>query len=121
MRTFKDLYYVISYSLLAVQIGFVSIWLYNKMIYQRVLYYGNPDKPIAEISQNYFDILKFQLYATFVLMIAWAILTPLAVLSNKRTVVEEERVGMSKGIIGFVAAIILLITDPFGIFKWFTG
>src|SRR5215471_16420787 len=100
MRIFKDLYAIISYSLLIVQIGFISIFLYNKIIYHRTLYYGG-DKKIEEISANYFYVLKTLLYSTFVLVIAWAILTPLAILSNKRTVVEEERVGMSKGVAGF--------------------
>ena len=99
--------------------GFFSIWLYNKIIYKRVLYYGNTDKPASVISQNYFDVLKFQLYATFILLIAWALLTPFAVISNKRST-EENRIHMSKGIIGFIAAIILLIIDPFGMLKWFT-
>ncbi|HLG38799.1 MAG TPA: hypothetical protein VI461_03985 [Chitinophagaceae bacterium] len=119
MRTFKDLYIAISYSLLIVQIGFISILLYNKFIYHRKLYYGG-DQKIEEISLNYFYILKTLLYSTFVLIILWALLTPLAILSNKRTVVEEERVGMSKGVAGFIAAIVLLIVDPFGMVRWFT-
>lgn len=119
MRTFKDLYIVVCYSLLIVQLGFISILLYNKWIYHRELYYGG-DKKIEEISANYFYVLKTLLYSTFVLVIAWALLTPLAVLSNKRTVVEQERLGLSKGVIGFIMAAILLITDPFGILKWFT-
>jgi hypothetical protein len=102
------------------QIGFVSIWLYNKMIYHRALYYGNPDKPISEISQNYFYILKFQLYATFALIILWALLTPLAVISNKRST-EKDHIPVVIGALGFVSAIILLIVDPFGMFKWFTN
>ena len=119
MRTFRDLYIVISYSLLIVQLGFISILLYNKWIYHRELYYGG-DKKIEEISLNYFYILRALLYSTFILVVAWALFTPLAILSNKRTVVEEDRVGMSRGIIGFIAAIVLLITDPFGMLKWFT-
>jgi len=119
MRAFKDLYSVVSYSLLIAQIGFGSIWLYNKIVYKRTLYYGNTDKPPSVISQNYFDVLKFQLYATFILMIAWALLTPFAVISNRRSL-EEDRFHMSKGIAGFIAAIILLILDPFGMLKWFT-
>ena len=119
MRTFKDLYYVISYSLLALQIGFVSIWLYNKIFYNRVLYYGNPEKALSEISQNYFFILRFHLYATFVLMIAWALLTPLAVISNKRST-EKDHMPLVVGALGFICAIIFLLVDPFGIFKWFT-
>jgi hypothetical protein len=120
MRTFKDLYYVISYSLLIAQIGFASIWLYNKIVYQRVLYYGDPDKPVSLISLNYFYILKFQLYATFILMLLWALLTPLAVISNKGSM-EKDNVPLVVGAIGFICAIGILIIDPFGIFKWFTG
>jgi hypothetical protein len=119
MRTFKDLYYVISYALLTVQIGFASIWLYNKMIYHRTLYYGDPDKPLSVISLNYFYILKFQLYATFALMIVWALLTPLAVISNKGSI-EKDYVPVVVGAIGFVSAVSIVIIDPFGIFKWFT-
>jgi hypothetical protein len=52
-------------------------------------------------------------------MIAWALLTPFAVISNRRSL-EEDRFHMSKGIAGFIAAIILLILDPFGMLKWFT-
>jgi hypothetical protein len=120
MRTFKDLYYVISYSLLILQIGFLCIWLYNKIVYKRDLYYGNTDNPPYEISQGYFDVLKFQLYGTFILMITWALLTPFAVISNKGSR-EEARIHMSKGITGFIIAIILLIIDPFGMLKWFTS
>ena len=101
------------------QIGFISILLYNKIIYHRTLYYGGDEDP-RDISTNYFYILKTLLYSTLVLIIAWAVLTPLAVLSNKRATMEKERIGMSKGITGFIIAIILLITDPFGMFKWFT-
>ena len=119
MRTFKDLYAVISYSLLIAQIGFISILLYNRLIYHRTLYYGGDEDP-REISANYFYILKTLLYSTLVLIITWAVFTPLAVLSNKRATVKEERIGMSKGITGFIIAIILLITDPFGLFKWLT-
>ena len=119
MRTFKDLYIVVCYSLLTVQLGFISIWLYNKYIYHRVMYYGG-EKKIEEVSLNYFYILRALLYSTFVLVVLWALLTPLAILSNKRTVVKEERVGMSKGLIGFVIAVIFLIKDPFGILKWFS-
>ena len=119
MRTFRDLYNVISYSLIIVQIGFISILLYNKLIYNRTLYYGG-DKKIEEISLNYFYILRTLLYSTFVLIILWAVLTPLAVLGNKRSVIEEDHISMKMGIIGFISAIILLIVDPFGMFKWFT-
>jgi len=119
MRTFKDLYIVISYALLIVQLGFISVLLYNKWIYHRELYYGG-DKKIEDISLNYFFILRALLYSTFILVVAWALLTPLAILSNKRTIVEEERVGMSKGVLGFIIAIVLLITDPFGMLKWFS-
>ncbi len=120
MRTFKDLYAVISYSLLIAQLGFVSILLYNKWIYNRNLYYGDPDKKIEDISANYFYVLKTLLYSTFILAIAWAFLTPLAILSNKRTVAEEGRIGLIQGTLGFVMAVILLVTDPFGMLKWFT-
>jgi hypothetical protein len=118
LRAFKNIYSVISYSLLIAQIGFISIWLYNKIIYQKVLYYGNTDKP-SDISQNYFDILKFQLYATFALMILWALLTPLAVISNKRST-EKDHISVVSGLLGFTSAAIILFIDPFGMFKWFT-
>jgi hypothetical protein len=119
MRNFKDLYYLVSYSLLAAQIGFVSIWLYNKMAYDRDIYYGNMVKP-SDISENYFNLLKILLYATFALMIIWAILTPLAVISNRRSF-GKDRIDIVIGVWGFISAAILLIIDPFGIFKWFTG
>jgi hypothetical protein len=119
MRTFKDLYLVISYSLIIVQIGFISILLYNKFIYNRTLYYGGDKEPV-EISLNYFYVLRTLLYSTFVLIVLWAVLTPMAVLGNKRSVIEEDHISMRMGIIGFISAIILLIVDPFGMFKWFT-
>jgi hypothetical protein len=120
MRLFKDLYLVISYSLIIVQIGFISILLYNKLIYHRTLYYGG-DKKIEEISLNYFYILRALLYSTFVLIVLWAVLTPMAVLGNKRSVVGEDHISMRMGVIGFLSAIALLIIDPFGMFKWFTS
>jgi hypothetical protein len=119
MRTFKDLYIVICYSLLIVQLGFISILLYNKWIYHRKLYYGGDEK-IEDVSLNYFYILRTLLYSTFILAAAWALLTPLAVLANKRSTVEEDRVAMSRGIVGFIVAVVLLINDPFGMLKWFT-
>lgn len=119
MRTFKDLYYVISYSLLAVQAGFVFILLYNKIVRDQVLYYGNTGKPY-EISENYFIVLKSLLFTTFALMIIWALLTPLAVISNRRNT-EKDHIPVAIGLLGFISALILLIIDPFGIFKWFTG
>jgi hypothetical protein len=119
MRTYKDLYYVISYSLLAAQAGLVFILIYNKIVRDQVLYYGNTGKPY-EISENYFYVLKFLLYTTFVLMIIWALLTPLAVISNKRST-EKDQIPVAIGLLGFISALILLIIDPFGIFKWFTG
>ncbi|MDP4261137.1 MAG: hypothetical protein Q8941_01285 [Bacteroidota bacterium] len=119
MRNFKDLYYIISYSLLSVQVGFISILLYNKIVRQRVLYYGNKDEP-AILTGNYFNILKFLLYSSFVLMITWALLTPLAVISNRRSM-QEDRIDVIPGILGFISAVILLVIDPFGIFKWFSN
>ena len=119
MRGFKHLYAVVSYSLLTAQIGFLSIFLYNKLMYDREPDYGG-DRPIDLISENYFFVLKILLYATFVLLITWALLTPLAVLANKRAVADDGRIHMTKGIAGFVLAVVLLITDPFGILKWFS-
>ena len=49
MRFFRDLYLVISYGLFMLQIGFVSILLYNKYVYDRKLYYGG-EKKIEEVS-----------------------------------------------------------------------
>jgi hypothetical protein len=88
-------------------------------MYDREPDYGR-DGPLDLISENYYWVLKTLLYATFALLIAWAILTPLAVLANKRTAGNEGKIDMTKGIAGFVLAIVLLITDPFGIFKWFS-
>ena len=120
MRVFKDLYIIICYALLAAQLGFICILVYNKLVYHRQLYYGD-DKDPAEVSANYFYVLKTLLYSTFALVIAWAIFTPLAVLANKRTTLESDRIGLSKGIVGFIIAVILLITDPFGMLAWFSN
>ena len=119
MRGFKDVYYVISYLLLITQIGFLSILLYNKIVRDRVLYYGNTNNP-AEVSENYFYVLKYLLYATFALMIAWAILTPFAIILNRRST-QKDHIRIVTGLLGFMVAFILLIIDPFGMFKWFTG
>jgi hypothetical protein len=119
MRAFKNLYMLISYLLLAVQIGFLVILIYNKIFLDRVLYYGNDEDP-ATISLNYFYLLKFLLYATFSLMITWAILTPLAVISNKGSLAKDH-INVVTGLLAFTGAIVLLIIDPMGIFKWFTG
>jgi hypothetical protein len=119
MRIFRDLYYLISYSLIAAQIGFISILLYNKMIRDRVLYYGNTNNP-SEISENYFDVLKFLLYTTFAMMIAWAILTPFAIISNRRST-QKDHIHIVPGLLGFMVAFFLLVIDPFGMFKWFTS
>lgn len=119
MRFFRDLYLVISYGLFMLQIGFVSILLYNKYVYDRKLYYGG-EKKIEEVSLNYFYVLRFMLYSSFALMVLWAVFTPLAVLGNKRGVQPGEHISMRMGVIGFITAIVLLILDPFGIFKWFT-
>jgi hypothetical protein len=120
MRAFKNLYYLVSFSLLIAQIAFVSFLLYNKIVLGKVLYYGNADKPIG-VSGHFFNGLRFLLYSTFTLMIVWALLTPLAVISNKRRVNDSDHIDVAIGFLGFAAAVILLFVDPFGIFKWFTG
>jgi uncharacterized membrane protein HdeD (DUF308 family) len=119
MRAFKELYYVISYSLVIAQIGFISILLYNRMIRDRVLYYGNTDNP-SEISENYFEFLRFLMYATFAMMIVWAVLTPFVIISNRRST-QKDHIHIVPGLLGFIVAFILLVTDPFGMFKWFTN
>jgi hypothetical protein len=44
----------------------------------------------------------------------------MAVLGNKRSVLEGDHITMRIGVIGFFTAIVLLIVDPFGILEWFT-
>ena len=120
MRAFKNLYYLVSFSLLIAQAGFVSFLLYNKMVLGTVLYYGDADKSNM-YSGHFFNGLVILLYSTFALMIGWAILTPLAIIANRRRTNNRDYIDISFGFIGFAGAIILLIVDPFGIFKWFTG
>ena len=118
MRNFKHLYGVVSYTLLIVQLGILSILFYNKIL-NRPLYYGTTTSP-ADISEHYFVVLKTFLYSTFALMVAWALLTPVAVISNKRST-HANHIGIGVGLIGFIMAGVLLMIDPFGMFKWFSG
>jgi hypothetical protein len=119
VRGFKFLYNSVNILLLAAQFGFLGILVYNKMAIGRVLYYGNIDEPNTGF-EKYFFLLKTLLYGSLILMIAWAFLTPLAIYLNKQSR-EKDKMDIYLGSVGFVTAIVLLITDPFGIFKWFTG
>jgi hypothetical protein len=118
MRAFKTLYNAISILLMTVQIGFLAILIYNKITIGRVLYYGNKDESNIGF-EKYFKILQAFLYSSLILIIAWSLLTPLALFSNKKGL-EKDKVDIYVGSAGFITAIILLIIDPFGIFKWFT-
>jgi len=118
MLFFKALYNLISFLLLTTQACFFSIMIYNKMTIGRILYFGNSDEPNIGY-EHYFNILVILLYASFSFMIIWALLTPLAVFSNKRSP-NKNKINIHTGILSFLLAIVLLFIDPFGIFKWFT-
>lgn len=118
MPFFKKLYTLTSWLLLLTQLLFISIIGYNKFSLGRVLYYGNSETENIGF-EKYFIALQILLYATFIFIIIWGILTPFAVISNRRLV--KEKINIFIGVIGFVLAFILLLIDPFGIFKWFTS
>ena len=118
MRNFKILYTIICCLLLLTQLLLLSILLYNKVKLGRVLYYGNSDEMNIGF-EKYFITLEVLLYCTLILVIIWSMLTPFAVLSNRRLV--KDKINIYFGLIGFVMAIILLLVDPFGIFNWFTA
>jgi uncharacterized membrane protein HdeD (DUF308 family) len=118
MQQFKNLYLSISWLLFISQVLVLFAWAYIKVHIGRDLYYGNPMDPNPGY-ENYFRILEALLYSTFVLVIAWSILTPFAVISNKG--LENSRINILLGTVGFILAIGLLIIDPFGMFKWFTS
>lgn len=109
---------LVSSLLLLAQLLFLGMLIYNKVILGRVLYYGNTEEPNNGF-EKYFETLRFLLYSTFILVVIWGILTPVAVISNRR--LEKDKINILIGVLGFVIAIILLLTDPFGIFKWFTS
>jgi hypothetical protein len=118
MLRFKSFYILTSCLLLLVQLLFLCLLIYNKVHLGRVLYYGNSDEPNTGF-EKYFTILQVLLYSSFALIILWGILTPVAVISNRR--LYKDKINISIGIIGFFLAIGLLLVDPFGIFKWFTS
>ena len=109
---------LVSSLLLLAQLLFLGMLIYNKVILGRVLYYGNTEEPNNGF-EKYFETLRFLLYSSFILVVIWGILTPVAVISNRR--LEKDKINILIGLLGFVIAIILLLTDPFGIFKWFTS
>ncbi len=119
MQRFKKIYIIISYSLLLIQLIFLAIIAYTKIRLGSLLYYGNPEE-LSPIFHNYFLVLQFQLYSTFGLIIIWGILTPFAFIYNRRSL-KKDKINMFPGVIGFVVAMILLVADPFGVFKWFTA
>lgn len=116
MRFIKDIYFVASYLLAATQLFFLMIMIYCNIMYGKIFYYGNTDYPEL-ISITYFRILLSLTYTSFVFVMAWAILTPLAVFANRGSAKKEYR-DMIVGAIGFACAIILIFTDPFGMMKW---
>jgi hypothetical protein len=116
MRFIKDIYFVASYLLAISQLFFLLIMVYCRIKYGRIFYYGNTDYPEL-ISITYFGILRSLTYTTFVFMIAWAILTPLAVFANRDNANKDYR-DMIVGAASFICAIIIILTDPFGMTKW---
>src|SRR5450631_298489 len=90
MERFKILYRIISYSLLIVQLGFLSIMIYK--VAKRYLDhdYANRDNLIT-ISADYSGILQMMLFGTFAFMITWAILTPFAIISQRQEKVKDYR------------------------------
>ena len=118
MLNFKSFYRVISGLLLLSQLLILSILIYNQYKYGMVIYFGNKNEPNAGF-EKYFITLQLLLYSTFVLMTIWAIITPIAVISNRR--LERDKIKITIGVIGFLTAMVLLIVDPFGIFKWVTS
>jgi hypothetical protein len=118
MRFFKVFYTVVSYLFLIVQAGFICIWLYNKIRYDRTLFFGGDAQP-EEVSANHFTVLKALLYATLLLLLVWSILTPMAIRANKRNT-GDQRIHLGTGIAAFLIAITLLIIDPFGMATWLT-
>lgn len=118
MPIFKKLYILTSWLLLLTQLLFIGILGYNEFSLGRVLYYG--DSELENIGfEKYFIALQVLLYTTFIFIIIWGILTPFAVITNRSLV--KEKINIFIGVAGFVMAIILLLIDPFGIFKWFTA
>ena len=118
MPFFKKLYTLISWLLFLTQLLFIGILGYNKFRLGRILYYGDSGE-VNVGYEKYFITLQFLLYTTFIVIIIWGILTPLAVITNRRLV--KEKINIFIGLAGFVLAIMLLLIDPFGIFQWFTS
>lgn len=116
---FRRSYSLICWLLLLTQLALLGLLAYTRVIFGKVLYYGDPDNPNPGF-ENYFRLLQALFYGTLVLIFLWAIVTPYAVLWNRKSRLELERVDLLKGGIGFILAIALLLADPFGIFRLFT-
>lgn len=116
MRFIKDVYFVASYLLATSQLFFLVIMIYCRIMYGKIFYYGNTDYP-EQISTTYFRILLSLTYTSFVFMIAWAVLTPLAAFASRDSTNKDYR-DMIVGAAGFACAIIIIFTDPFGMMKW---
>ncbi|MEO7983171.1 MAG: hypothetical protein ABI688_03710 [Bacteroidota bacterium] len=119
MNNFRKLYLFTCVLLLFSQLLTLFILAYCKKVLGKVLYYGDPEEQNPG-HEKYFTALEILLYSTFILVILWCILTPFAVIANRRSY-EEAKINIYIGATGFVLAIILLLTDPFGIFKLFTS
>lgn len=118
MNLFKPAYYFICWLLLATQLVFLGILAYSKIRIGRVLFFAKGEESNKGF-ENYFKILILLLQATFVLLVLWALLTPVAMIINKHHS-RSKRINYLTGLLGFTGGVILLIIDPFGIFEWFT-
>lgn len=116
---FPHLYRLTSLILLLIQLAFLGMLAYTKVMFGMVPYFGIAgDEPPG--FEKYFTLLYVLLIATFLFIFLWAIMTPAAVLWNRRSRVEEERIDLVKGGVGFVLAVLLILLDPFGVFRHLT-
>lgn len=116
---FPKLYSITGLLLLLTQLAILGMLAYTQVLFGKVPYFGNADDQPPGY-EKYFSLLRVLLFATFFLILIWALCTPFAVLWNRRSRVEEEKTELVKGGIGFILAVFLLLVDPFGIFKYIT-
>jgi hypothetical protein len=91
---------------------FVFFLLYFKIVFGRILYYGNESNIPHE---NYLWIL-FPFYNISVFgLIIWSLSAFVKILANKFRMAEHAN---KIGIIGFILSMIFLIADPFGLWMY---
>ena len=115
-KTFKFIYTIQCYILILISISSLTAILYSKIFFGRILYYGVPDfRNIGH--QEFFDILSFLYISSLPLVIAWPFFAFIIFAIEKYR--NSSRLSTKIGVAGFILSLLFLITDPFGIWKYF--